>query len=83
LPFSAKTRLIVFEELLQPTLDYLIEKNNYRRRRTRAQRYLTAVKFVLLFMPRLDGNNSGDHPTARGIAPLLRSALPQSAATIG
>jgi hypothetical protein len=37
---------------------------------------------VRLFTPRLVGNNAGVHPTARGIVPLLRSAYPQSAATI-
>jgi hypothetical protein len=47
----------------------------------RAQRYLAAVEFVLLFTPRLVGNNAGVHPTARGIVPLLRSAYPQSAET--
>ena len=48
----------------------------------RAQRYLTAVEFVLLFTPRLVGKNAGVHPAARGIVPLLRSAYPQSAATM-
>ena len=47
----------------------------------RAQRYLTAVEFALLFTPRLVGKNTGVHPAARGIVP-LRSAYPQSAATI-
>jgi hypothetical protein len=79
MPSFAKTRLIVFERAA--AADYLIEQDNCRRRMAGAQRYLTAVKFVLLFMPRLDGNNAGDRPTARGIVPLLRSALPQSAAT--
>jgi hypothetical protein len=37
---------------------------------------------VLLFTPRLVGNNAGVHPIARGIVPLLRTAFPQSAATI-
>ena len=46
----------------------------------RAQRYLTAVEFVLLFTPRLVGKNASVHPAARGIVPLLRSAYPQSAA---
>ena len=49
----------------------------------RVQRYLTAVEFVLLFMPRLVGKNAGVHPAARGIVPLLRSAYPQSAADGG
>ena len=49
----------------------------------RAQRYLTAVEFVLLFTPRLVGKNAEVHPAARGIVPLLRSAYPQSAATMG
>ena len=76
-----KDRLIVFER--QPTRDYLIEQDNDRRRRGGgAQRYLTAVEFVLLFMPRLVGKNAGVHPAARGIVPLLRSAYPQSAATM-
>ena len=48
----------------------------------RAQRYLTAVEFVLLFTPRLVGENAGIHSAARGIVPLLRSAYPQSAATM-
>jgi hypothetical protein len=43
---------------------------------------LTAVEFVLLFMPRFVGKNAGVHPAARGIAPLLRSTYPQSAATM-
>ena len=33
----------------------------------RAQRYLTAVEFVLLFTPRLVGKNAGVHPAAREI----------------
>ena len=33
-------------------------------------------------MPRLVGKNAGVHPAARGIVPLLRSAYPQSAATM-
>ena len=49
----------------------------------RAQRYLIAVEFVLLFTPRLVGKNAGVHLAARGIVPLLRSAYPQSAATMG
>jgi hypothetical protein len=48
----------------------------------RAQSYLIAVEFVLLFTPRLVGKNAGVHPAARGIVPLLRSAYPQSAATM-
>src|SRR5499427_2267439 len=48
----------------------------------RGQRYLTAVEFVLLFTPHLVGKNAGVHPAARGIVPLLRSAYPQSAATM-
>jgi len=69
-------------ELLQPTPDYLIEQDNDRRREGRAQRYPTAVEFVLLFTPHLVGKNAGVHPAARGIVPLLRSAYPQSAATM-
>ena len=70
-------------ELLQPTPDYLIEQDNDRwRQGRRAQRYLAAVEFVLLFTPRLVGKNAGVHPAARGIVPLLRSAYPQSAATM-
>ena len=70
-------------ELLPPTPDYLIEQDNDRRRRGGgAQRYLTAVEFVLLFTPRLVGKNAGVHPAARGIVPLLRSAYPPSAATM-
>jgi len=68
-------------ELLPPTPDYLIEQDNDRRRAA-GQRYLTAVEFVLLFTPRLVGKNAGVHPAARGIVPLLRSAYPQSAATM-
>ena len=49
----------------------------------RARRYRTAVEFMLLFTPRLAGKNAGVHPAARGIVPLLRSAYPQSAATMG
>ena len=49
----------------------------------RAQGYLIAVEFVLLFTPRLVGKNAGVHLAARGIVPLLRSAYPQSAATMG
>ena len=37
---------------------------------------------MLLFTPRLAGKNAGVHPAARGIVPLLRSAYPQSAATM-
>ena len=37
---------------------------------------------MLLFTPRLVGKNAGVHPAARGIVPLLRSAYPQSAATM-
>ena len=48
----------------------------------RAQRYLIAVEFVLLFTPRLVGKKAGIYPAARGIVRLLRSAYPQSAATI-
>jgi len=48
----------------------------------RAQRYLTAVEFVLLFTPHLVGMNAGVHPATRGIVPLLRSAYPQPAATM-
>jgi len=56
-----KDRLIVFER--QPTRDYLIEQDNDRRRRGGgAQRYLTAVEFVLLFTPRLVGKNAGGSP---------------------
>jgi hypothetical protein len=46
------------------------------------QRYLSAVEFVLLFKPRLVGKNARVHPAAREIVPLLRSAYPQSAATM-
>ena len=38
------------------------------------QRYLTAVELVLLFTPRLVGNNAGVHPIARGIEPLLHGS---------
>ena len=48
----------------------------------RAQRYLTAVEFVLPFTPRLVGKNAGVYLAARGIVPLLRSAYPQPAATM-
>jgi len=36
------------KDLLQPTLDYLIEQDNYHRRRRGAPRSLTPVEFVLL-----------------------------------
>ena len=48
----------------------------------RAQRYPTAVEFVLLFTPHLVGKNAGVRPAARGIVPLLRGAYPRSAATM-
>jgi hypothetical protein len=70
--------------LLQPAPDYLVEQDNDRRRRGAAgPTLLIAVEFVLLFTPHLVGKNAGVHPAARGIAPLLRSAYPQSAATMG
>ena len=68
-------------ELLQPTPDYPIEQDNDRRRRGGGPN-ASAVEFVLLFTPRLLGKNAGVHPAARGIVPLLRSAYPQSAATM-
>jgi hypothetical protein len=67
--------------LLQPTPDYLVEQDNDRLWGG-PQRYLVAVELLLLFTPRLVGKNAGVHPAARGIVPLLRSAYPQSAATM-
>jgi hypothetical protein len=80
LPFFMENRLIVFERAAAA--------NARLSNRAKAmivgagQRYLTAVEFVLLFMPRLVGKHAGVHPAARGIVPLLRSAYPQSAATM-
>ena len=74
-----KNRLIVFERAIAANARKTMIVGAGRR----AQRYLTAVEFVLLFTPRLVGKNAGVHPAARGIVPLLRSAYPQSAATMG
>jgi hypothetical protein len=63
-------------ELRQPTPDYLIEQENDHRRRG------GGPNATFLFTPRLVGKNAGVHPAARGIVPLLRSAYPQSAATM-
>ena len=78
LPFFMKNRLIVFERATAANARKTMIVGAGRR----AQRYLTAVEFVLLFTPRLVGKNAGVHPAARGIVPLLRSAYPQSAATM-
>jgi hypothetical protein len=83
LPFFMKNRLIAFERAAAANARL---SNRARKRSSaqgqRAQRYLTAVEFVLLFTPRLVGKNAGVHPVARGIVPLLRSAYPQSAETM-
>jgi hypothetical protein len=78
LPFFMKNRLIVFERATGANARKTMIVGAGRR----AQRYPTAVEFVLLFTPRLVGKSARVHPAARGIVPLLRNAFPQSAATM-
>jgi hypothetical protein len=82
LPFFMKNQLIVIERAAAANARLSNRARQWSLAQgRRAQRYLTAVEFVL-FTPRLVGKNAGVHPAARGIVPLLRSAYPQSAATM-